>query len=135
MTPAALTRGFAGCVLGLSLLACGETAERAPKATPGPLCANCVAGGETTDFAGTLSCFPGNVTPVEWDSSLAQEFGLPQVMQWLEQPKRSSLQWRRGAGGSAVRGYQPETELTLQVEALSVTHVEPSSISAATCSD
>ncbi len=116
--------------LGAALTACGSTstgeADSASSEDPAAtsLCPACVAGGETTDFSGDRVCGVAHMESIEQDGALAGEYGADSVLSRLAQPLRSSVGWRRGAGGSRVTGYERETEVEIRVEVLGLSHAE-----------
>ena len=82
----------------------------------GSICPDCVAGGETTDFSGDVSCSTRSLTPVQRDSAIAREFDADAVIARLERPLLTSFGWRRGPGGSVATGYERETQAQIRVE-------------------
>ncbi len=117
--------------LGAALIACdasssggvAPSADQAPPPHASRLCPACVAGGETTDFAGDSTCELAKSAALEQDDALAQEFGVDAVLARLEEPLHSSLRWRKGMGGSVVTGYERETEIDLRVDVLGLSHL------------
>ena len=88
------------------------------------MCPTCLAGGETTDFSGDRECSDIDATPVYRSSPVALEFALEDLLARLEQPIRTSFEWRRQPGGAAATGYERQTEVELQFEVLEVSHGE-----------
>lgn len=95
----------------------------------GSICPDCVAGGETTDFSGDVSCSTRSLTPVQRDSAIAREFDADAVIARLERPLLTSFGWRRGPGGSVATGYERETQAQIRVEVQGVAHGELESVS------